>query len=216
MAVKMFILGLPGSGKSAIYRHIVKYLMPRYEGWTIARVNDYALLREMFQDDIKHEQFRPADHGGFDILDLTVFDTALKVVEERVQSRMSSKENELILIEFARNDYYKALKQFTPSFLRDSDSYFLFIDSDLETCKQRIHERVAHHASEDDNFVSDYIFDAYYCEDNKHYMSCNFKTEYRVNEQYVRIINNRGSLMRLEHEVDDFIDFVLSHVPLPV
>ncbi len=65
-----------------------------------------------------------------------------------------------ITIEFAREDYDEAFKQFSPAFLQDA--HFLFINTDFEKCKQRIHERIIHPMTDDDHYVSDYALDTYY------------------------------------------------------
>ena len=70
MSVKLlFVLGLPGSGKSTIAHEIAKYIDNR--GLESIRMNDYVILEQMYHDDIEHRQFRPADRGGFDVIDLT-------------------------------------------------------------------------------------------------------------------------------------------------
>src|SRR5437868_3051345 len=161
MALKVFILGRPGSGKSTAFRHIKKYIEEQYLDWSSIRFNDYDILREMFlfeklfQTDMKLRKFRATEHGGFDVLDFSVLDTALRELERKVRHRYSPKRDELIVIEFARDNYGKALQQFSSAFLKDA--YFLFIETNMETCVQRVHDRVAHPMTIDDHFVSDDI-----------------------------------------------------------
>ncbi len=105
MAVKLFILGLPGSGKSTVSRYISSYAGDRL--WSTTHINDFAILYEMFLEDTQGK-FKPADaeYGGFDVLDLAVFDTALKKLERKVRAHISTAPLEdVILIEFSRNDY---------------------------------------------------------------------------------------------------------------
>src|SRR2546425_5508209 len=107
MAVKLFVLGLPGSGKSTVARYITVYA--RDQHWLTAHFTDYIILQEMFREDTEGKQFKPADYGGFDVLNLSVFDIALKSLEQQVNEHISAaKSEELLLIEFARNDYHKA------------------------------------------------------------------------------------------------------------
>src|SRR2546423_1930885 len=140
MTVKVFVLGRPGSGKSTGARIIVSNAQRR--GWSVIRINDFDILKEMFQADIHHERFLPAAHGGFDVIDFSVLDTALEEVERRVRDQMFGIGKKLITIEFARDDYSEALRLFSCDFLQDA--YFLFIDAHIETCIQRIHRRVAY------------------------------------------------------------------------
>ena len=118
-------------------------------------------LEEMSQKDDSKKIFRPSEHGGFDVLDKSVFDDALLVLEKNVQQHATNiEERVFITIEFAREDYEKAFKQFSQAFLQDT--YFLFINTDFETCKKRIHERINHRITADDHFISDFALDTYY------------------------------------------------------
>jgi hypothetical protein len=87
-------------------------------------------------------QFRPAAKGGFDVLDFTAFDTALKLLERTTkQYILTTKPEEIILLEFSRNDYEKAFQQFSREFLQDA--YFLYLNVYHEICNKRIRERVS-------------------------------------------------------------------------
>ena len=188
MGVKVFVLGRPGSGKSTAARHL-NHLM-RCQDRTVKHFNDYDILLEMFQADTEHKKFRPTDHNGFDAIDFTVFDDALKDLELRVQNEVER--TDLLTIEFARDDYRTALKQFSPDFLQSS--YFLFLDTDIETCLQRVHDRVERAEMYDDHpSFSDDIFRWYYARDNRHYISYQLRVEFGL-RNFVKIIDNRGPL----------------------
>jgi adenylate kinase family enzyme len=203
MAVKLFILGLPGSGKSTVARYIMMYT--RDKGWEPIHFNDYGILQDMFLADSEHKQFKSADHGGFDIIDLNAFDIALKSLKQQVDEHISSaKSEEIILIEFSRNDYQRAFHQFSDEFLQDA--YFLYLDAELDTCKPRIRDRVTKPTYNDDHYVSDYIFDAYYQGDNGRCLSNILKKDYKINQQRVLVIDNNCSLEGVSKEIDSFID----------
>ena len=216
MAVKVFILGRPGSGKSTAIRHIKTVVEEQYQGWSGIHFNDYDILQEMFrvenlfQIDTRHRRFHPREHGGFDVLDFSVVDTALKELEKQVRRRYSTKD-ELILIEFARNDYGKAFEQFSSSFLQNA--YFLFIEADLKTCMHRVHERVAHPTTADDHFVSDDILTNYY---NEQSIPSNLKIDYGIDRGKVKVISSRGSIQSFFEKVDQFVNFIFKHEALPV
>ena len=58
MAVKLFIFGLPGCGKSEIARNIQKYVEQKCwldtdQYWSAERFNDYPILEEMSRDEIE-------------------------------------------------------------------------------------------------------------------------------------------------------------------
>jgi adenylate kinase family enzyme len=198
MSAKVFVLGRPGSGKSTAARQVKRLLMQRE--WTAIHINDYEILRRMFLADTQQIRFRPTEHNGFDAIDLTVMNIALQEVEAEVHPCLSSAD--LVTIEFARNDYREALHQFTPSFLKDA--YFLFLDADIETCLQRVHERVIHSKSIDDHpSFSDAIFRSYYQKENGAYMAACLQKEFALHKQ-VKVINNTGSLDDFKHCIEQF------------
>src|SRR5260370_41551086 len=98
MAEKLFILGRPGSGKTTAARHVVK--LAQGKGCSALHFNDYDILRAMFQADDEHKMFRPTEHNGFDVLDFSVLDTALQLIDKSVRECMSSAD--LITLGFSR------------------------------------------------------------------------------------------------------------------
>jgi adenylate kinase family enzyme len=207
MAAKLFLLGLPGSGKSTVARYIQEYV--RKWDWSTSHFSDYSLLQKMFRKDIEHKQFMPADHGGFDVIDFIVFDTALKRLEQKVKRHTSSKKSaELILIEFSRADYQHAFSQFSKKFLRDQDTYFLYLVAELDTCKRRILARTANPIFEDDYHVSDNIFKQYYHQDDGQYLPDILESTYQIDRRYVSIINNNDSLEAASTEINAFVHFI--------
>jgi adenylate kinase family enzyme len=205
MTVKLFILGLPGSGKSTIARRIITYLNDRY--WGSIRFSDHLILKEMFLADSDHIQFKPADHGGFDVLGVTVFDTALQRLEQEVnQHLLSAKQEEIVLIEFARNDYLRAFQQFSDTFL--NDAHFLHLDVETKTCKSRIRERTANPNTTDDFYVSEYIFNTYYNKDDGQEIPQILERNYRIDKQKVARIDNNGSLLDSIAQINQFVDTI--------
>ena len=215
MTVKLFVLGLPGSGKSTMAREIEEYIGKM--GLGITRINDYVILEQMFHDDAKREQFRPAEHGGFDIIDLTVFDTVLKTLEKVIKQYILPTIPEgIILIEFARNDYLRAFQQFNRDFLQNA--FFLYLDAKIEMCKQRIGNRINKPVYEDDYNVSDYIFETYYQKDDGKDLYDILNRDYKIHNRQVKIIDNNCSLKDASKIVKPFIDtivgFAYTHVDL--
>ena len=206
MAVKIFILGRPGSGKSTAIRHIEAYLEKDYPGWSVIHFNDYEILQEMFRVErlfpTKKPKFSETQHGGFDVVDFSVLDMALKELEKQVRGKCSTKD-ELIFIEFARDDYCKALEQFSHTFLQDA--YFLFLDTDLKTCIQRVHERVANPTTPDDHFVSDDILKSYYSKQ---------PILHSIDKRRLNIIHNKVSLQEFVEQIDRYLRGILTEEPL--
>ena len=203
MVVKLFLLGLPGSGKSSVARYIRTYI--RDIGRESDHFNDYGILQRMYRGDIEGKQFKPAEHGGFDVLDLTVCDIALETLACEVQN-YNTQEQKMLLIEFSRNDYRSAFRHFNQGFLQDA--YFLYLDTTIDICKERIRERITNPSTEDDYFVSDYIFNAYYNQDDGRCISNILANDFKVEDRKVKIINNSCSLQEASKEITLFIDHI--------
>jgi adenylate kinase family enzyme len=206
MPLKVFVLGLPGSGKSTVSRYIVEHVNLRRKGWTASRINDYDILLEMFRSAEHKHRFRSTKkYEGFNVHDLHVYAEALEKLEAKVHNSYSSP-NDLIIIEFARNDYQKALKQFKSNFLQGA--YIIFLDVDINTCIQRVSNRIVHPASNDDHFVSRTIFQHYRHTNPKQYIATNLLTDFGLDEKMVLIINNRGAETDFEVPIIRFIDSI--------
>jgi len=202
MVVKLFILGLPGSGKSTASRHIRQFAV---EYNCIARrFRDYFILYLMFLDDVEHKRFRPIKYGGFEVLDLTALDEALETLNRRIKElkELVGGDNELLIIEFARDDYCKALN-FFPSYLLE-DAYFLFIDAKIQTCIQRIKGRVTKpqaERTEDDNYVSEFIFETYYNRDHGRYwesVASQMREQFGIRRENIHVIENGSEVSEEE------------------
>jgi len=216
MAIVLFILGRPGSGKSTAARHIVDQVRLHYNDWSTVRINDYDILYEMSRVDKRFSSTAYDGYDGFDVLDHSAFDDALCRLKNRIAKEIKSNaKRKLIIIEFARDDYSKTLKRFFPELLRNA--YFLFIDTSIPICKQRIHERVskplAERIAEDDRFVSPFIFETYYRRDNQRYFSSvaiQLEKESHVSESHVGVIeDNNLTLVDFKDQVESLVGRIL-------
>jgi hypothetical protein len=193
LAVKLFVLGLPGSGKSTAAHHI-ETLAHDYDR-ILHLLQDYHILYEMFQADSEGIRFSSTlgdGYDGFDIHNFSAFDDALKELVRSLQKKERlSIQNEVNIIEFARDDYCKALELFASIPL--TEAFFLFIDAEVETCKQRIKARVANPQTPDDHYVSEYIFEAYYNRDLRRYLTSTatcLRERFHIAKKRIRVINN--------------------------
>ncbi len=214
MEQMLFILGLPGSGKSAIRRYISRYIFKKYK-LKIYRFNDYAILKTMSENDTDN-QFKPAELGGFDVLKLDVFDTALRRLETMVKFALNSEglaKTKIILIEFSRNDYKRTFRQFDLEFFQNA--YFIHLNTEVEICKQRIAHRIAYPFYEDDYPVSEFIFEHYYCGDDGRSLAQTLKKEYGIEESRVLAVSNNYDMGYITKHVNKFIDSMMESQVLP-
>ncbi len=200
MGLILFVFGLPGSGKSVAARQIKSFARKKH--FKPRRFKDYTILYRLFQDDQATEdnlekRFRStkiySEYDGFDVLDFNVLDEALQILHRNIirRKKLVDENIELLIIEFSRIDYCKALSLF-PS-LQLSDAYFLFINSDILSCKARIKARADHPRTLDDRYVSDYTFDMYYNKDHQRYISevaLQLNRWYSVPIEHVQVIHN--------------------------
>ncbi len=206
MAIKIFLLGRPGSGKSTAARYID--IMTRECGWSSMHINDYEFLHRMYQSDTYYQRFKPSVYGGFDVLDFSVLDVALQSVEEKA-CRYAPFSKKLLLLEFARDNYQSALKQFQPTFLKDA--YFLFFEANIDMCVQRVYQRSSNPASCNDHFISEQMIRSYYREDNKPYMTYKLLADYGISDKRVRVINNMGSRKEFKAQIKNFVYTIMKH-----
>ncbi|GCE25945.1 hypothetical protein KDA_14290 [Dictyobacter alpinus] len=203
MLVKIFVLGRPGSGKTTAIHHLLT--LARQYDYSALSMDDYSILYRMSRDERHREQFRSTAYGGFDVLDLSIFDTALEVLQQQVEEMTNLEGDGIITIEFARNDYCQALSKFSPEFLKDA--YVFFVDADLDTCIKRIYQRVTSPLATNNHFVSEYIMHTYYSNDNWSYVSTQLKSAHHIYKD-VRAFHNTGSLPLLLDAVEDFAEII--------
>ncbi len=207
MLVKIFITGLPGSGKSTAYRGIRQYVEGLNQSWHVLRINDYNILQAMCIADTERKKFRLTRHNGFDVKDFSVLDDALKEARTRIEYHKPSTTNELIVVEFARNDYSHAFKQFGNDILRDA--HFLFIEAKKGVCLKRLKERVTEPLTPDNHFVSRFILRSYYHKGIKKYTPSDLKTDYGIKEQHILVIENNGLEADLIAQIEQFVAAIL-------
>lgn len=214
MAAVLFVLGLPGSGKSRLVRYIVE-LLERFQ-LKMSLHNDFEILKEMFEHD-SDKQFKKIDDievvdnsalvNGFDVIDFKAFDIALKRLGDTLGAYIRSEaEKELVIIEFSRNDYKYAFSLLKDQdFLRDA--YFLHLDTDVNICKERVRNRSANPVYKDDFPVSKFIFDHYYYKDDGGKLPAILR-KYYVDESRVLTLQNNGTFEAISPQIERFVDFV--------
>jgi adenylate kinase family enzyme len=213
MSVKLFVLGLPGSGKSTISRYIVSYVQDKHNDRSIQRFNDYDILLEMFQADKDHKHFKPKQYNGFKVKDLLVYDKALEKIEQDASTIIKANNTDLVLIEFARDDYTYAFDLFDFDFLQDA--FILFLDAHKDICKKRVSDRVLNPQTADDHFVPKHIFKAYHNKNkaNKHLFLSSLNSDYNIDNKRIKVIKNNSKEQDIYEELNQFIDSIFDQTP---
>lgn len=209
MLQKLFVLGLPGSGKSTISRAIARFVKQTYKNWFVERFCDYDILYNMFRGDTRRKDFYPVKYGGFYVTNPTKYDIALARLETAGHSCKQGRYG-LQIIEFARGDYLKAFNLFQEGFL--SNSSFLFLNADIDTCIQRVEQRMKEPHSLDDHFVPECTFERFIKAEPEEYLRnvCTHVQEsYWGKHSRFRIIDSRGTIDDTLSQVHPFIDEVI-------
>ncbi len=215
MYLKLFVLGRPGSGKTTAAHHIMNIVESR--GYTVYRKRDYDILQSMFQKEKETgnmQNFQATAYDGFDVVKFSVLDQALQRLEQEVQQVVEEEEGSgVIVIEFARNDYQNAFNVFQPEFLENS--YFFFVDADLDTCIQRIHQRIMEPPLPDCHFVSDQIMRGYYNDNQRNwlYMNDEVVREHSLSKEAVRLYYNVGTVERFLEYATGVVENILADPP---
>jgi len=198
MLTCVFILGRPGSGKSSIAQQIV--FIFRHYGWDVEYLYDYQLLQKLFLTELDNlplnENERrfiprgPQGMYGFDVLDFSVLDEVLQDIAIKaigISQRSSLQNKSLLLIEFSRNDYRKALSVFDHTLLHDA--HLIYVESAFKACLERIGHRIDHKLPFG-HFVSDKIMWQYYLADDWLNGQC---------QRYLKEIEKSGIYTNLHH-----------------
>lgn len=193
MAVNVFLLGCPGSGKSTAARVIESLVKDKgkINGWSAFHISDYQILYDLYKSGIEASKFEESEHDGFNVLDKTIYNTALENLKRSLlhysYERMG---NYVFLIEFARCDYLQSFKLLGPNLLMDS--YFLFINADVDACLPRINARVINPSSIDDHFVSGFVLECYRQQCQEQYLrnTYSYLEEQGVARSRITIIDN--------------------------
>ena len=159
----------------------------------------------MAQADTEGKVFYRTMHGGFGIYNPTAVLNKVLIELEEISQKfiLDANRDLLVTIEFARADYQQALNLFRDDFRKDA--YFLYIETNLETCKERIHKRYFSAMQPDDYFVDDDIMDSYYNVDSRRYMLADFKKDFGIENERIRIIDNEGTWEECIVQVNQFI-----------
>jgi uridine kinase len=197
MVCNVFILGRTGSGKSTVVRLLTEAV--QQFGWSVKVFNDYPILREMYETDTRR-RFRPTACNGFQVLDTSVYKTAIQSLSQQIQRYRPANDQVLNTIEFTSNNYRDSLQLFDHALLQDA--YFFFVAADLKTCLERTSRRAFYHGTEDDYYVIDNVLLGHY--------PCPYIPPC-IHRRKVSFVHNMGSLDDLRCHIDTLVSNLREH-----
>ncbi len=168
----IFLLGVPGCGKSEFYRRLVKRLKEAGSFNNFARMDDFPKLWAIFQEDEKSgswQRSRPTEDGGYKVTDETVWDDILKAVNKDLSDNIEKYDDgTLLFVEFARPNYvHSIMNNFSEEIIEQAIGVYLDVPFDI--CWERNvrrHEQ-AIEAGTDDHLVSREEMEETYGSDDK-------------------------------------------------
>lgn len=146
----VFLIGRPGCGKSAVYKLLEEELRAAGYRGKLVRIDDFPMLKRIFEEDVGHKRHRPMPGGGVKVTDDKVWDDLSKALSERVLKLQDR--DCLLFIEFSRDSYVRAFKHFSPEVMRNS--LIVYIDAPFDVCWERNIRRAREEQGLDAHLVS--------------------------------------------------------------
>lgn len=191
----VFLIGRPGCGKSAVYRLLEGLLRGRGFKGRLRRIDDFPILKRIFEKDIKFRRHRPTPDGGVKITDDTVWDDLTEALNERALELQSP--DGLLFVEFSRDNYVRAFRKFSPNVLENS--LIVYIDCPWNVCWERNVRRARVEKGLDAHLVSREEMEKTYAEDDHSEL---FK---RIGVPVLSIRNEGESLEELRLELEKVV-----------
>lgn len=136
----IFLLGRPGSGKSEIFRRLSKKIVAVGFAKKCLKLDDFSYLWTIFQEDErtgKWQRSRKIADGNYLVTDDSVWDDILCQLDS--QTRVKAREGLYLFLEFARPNYRRAVRIFSPEVL--NSAIILYVDCPFNECWRRNVER---------------------------------------------------------------------------
>ncbi|MBN2408019.1 MAG: hypothetical protein JXJ19_10030 [Elusimicrobia bacterium] len=205
----VFLLGIPGCGKSEVYRRLTGKLRESGLFSSFPRVDDFPKLWDIFMKDRESGEWkrsRPTDDGGYKVIDDSVWDDILVEVNRDVTEMINNQSQDtLIFVEFSRPNYVHSISaNFSGEIL--GRAAIVYLDVPFDTCWERNvrrHEK-ALEAGTDDHLVSREEMEKTYGSDDKGDLA-------KLSIPYIVIqpdAKQEGDFTKLIREVDKVYGFI--------
>lgn len=188
----VFLIGRPGCGKTIVYRLLEKKLRAKGFKGELRRIDDFPILKRIFGEDVGHRRHRPTPDGGVKITDDTVWDDLTRTLNKKALELQSP--DRLLFVEFSRDSYVRAFKNFSPEVLKNS--LVIYIDCPWDVCWERNVRRAREEKGLDAHLVSREEMEKTYAEDDHEELS-------KHTDAPVLVVKNDGeSLEELRVELE--------------
>lgn len=203
----VFLLGRPGSGKSAVYRMLGQRLREEGLASDITRIDDFPVLRELLDRDTKFKRHYRKE-GGFVVTDFTILDDVLGEINSKLKELEQS--GRVTFVEFARARYANALKNFDREVL--DHSLILYIYCPFDVCVERNVRRFRENRGKDidEHIVPTDIMEHYYRYDDYEELCLKSEAELRRHAPVPLVVvrNDVEGMGQLERELEKVMDFL--------
>jgi len=200
----VFLLGRPGCGKSAIYRMLSEKLIKSEV--EVTRTDDFPVLKELLDRDTEFKRHYRKE-GGFVVTDFTLLDDVLREMNEKLKKE--TKPRKVIFVEFARDSYANALKNFDREVL--DRALILYVYCPFDVCVQRNVRRFKESGGKslDDHIAPTDIMEKYYRRDDfeEIYLRSEEELKSRAPAPLVVVRNDVDDLSHLERELAKIMKF---------
>ncbi len=201
----IFLLGRPGSGKSAVYRMLSERLRAEGLASDVTRIDDFPVLRELLDRDVGFKRHYRKE-GGFVVTDFTILDDVLKEINRKLKEL--EQPGKVTFVEFARDRYANALKNFDRRVL--DHSLILYIYCPFDTCMERNIQRFreARDKGVDDHIAPTDIMERYYKYDDYEglYLRGGAELKQQAPAPLVVVRNDAEGLERLKRELEKVVE----------
>ena len=199
----IFLLGRPGCGKSVVYHMLDERLRREKLASEVARIDDFPVLKDIVDEDKEFKRHLRKE-GGFEVTDFSMLDDVLKRIND--QLKKLEKLGRVIFVEFSRDCYARAMKNFDRGVL--DRSLILYIYAPFDVCLERNVRRFREGPKGlDDHIVPSDLMHKYYRNDD--YEELFLRSEAELKQQapapLVVVRNDVGGLERLEPELENAV-----------
>jgi len=203
----VFLLGRPGSGKSAVYRMLGQRLREEGLASDITRIDDFPVLKELLDRDTEFKRHYRKE-GGFVVTDFTILDDVLGEINSKIKELEQS--GRVTFVEFARARYANALKNFDREVL--DHSLILYIYCPFDVCVERNVRRFRENRGKDidEHIVPTDIMEHYYRYDDYEELCLKSEAELKRHAPVPLVVvrNDVEGMGQLERELEKVMDFL--------